>query len=89
MLIKKTKKAIEANNIKTLILGGGVTANTFICQSLDKIITKEFPDIKIYLPEKTLSTDNAVMIALAGYFNRLQKTKQVQNIKADGNLHFV
>ena len=89
VLIKKTKKAIEANNIKTLILGGGVTANTFICQSLDKIITKEFPDIKIYLPEKTLSTDNAVMIALAGYFNRLQKTKQVQNIKADGNLHFV
>ena len=89
VLIKKTKKAIEANNIKTLRLGGGVTANTFICQSLDKIITKEFPDIKIYLPEKTLSTDNAVMIALAGYFNRLQKTKQVQNIKADGNLHFV
>ncbi len=89
VLIKKTKKAIEANGIKTLILGGGVTANTFICQSFDKIITKEFPDIKIYLPEKTLSTDNAVMIALAGYFNRLQKTKQVQNIKADGNLRFV
>ena len=63
VLIKKTKKAIEANGIKTLILGGGVTANTFICQSFDKIITKEFPDIKIYLPEKTLSTDNAVMIA--------------------------
>ncbi len=89
VLIKKTKKAIEANGIKTLILGGGVTANTFICQSFDKIITKEFRDIKIYLPEKTLSTDNAVMIALAGYFNRLQKTKQVQNIKADGNLRFV
>ena len=63
VLIKKTKKAIEANGIKTLILGGGVTANTFICQSFDKIITKEFRDIKIYLPEKTLSTDNAVMIA--------------------------
>jgi N6-L-threonylcarbamoyladenine synthase len=86
VLISKTKKALEEFNIKTLILGGGVIANTYIRQEFEKLI-HEFPDTKLLIPEINLSTDNAVMIAMAGYINMSAGKKQVStSIKAEGNL---
>jgi N6-L-threonylcarbamoyladenine synthase len=85
VLISKTKKALAAHNIKTLILGGGVVANSHIRKSFEKAL-KDFPDTKLYFPELSLSTDNAVMIAMASYFNYLKKPKQNKAFRADGNL---
>lgn len=75
VLVSKTQDAIERNNPKSLIIGGGVSANKYILDSLKAL------GIPTYTPGKQLSGDNAVMIALAGAFGGI-KTE----IKAEGNL---
>lgn len=72
VLLTKTFKAIDEYNVKTLLIGGGVVANKFIKKSFLEKQSVEYPDLKILVPEKDLSTDNALMIAIAGYF-RYQK----------------
>lgn len=95
VLISKTKKALEYINkqknkskIKTLVVAGGVIANTLIRKSFERLAKEE--NISLYIPEKSLSTDNALMIAIAGFVNlkqnkRLLKIRQ-KNIVAKGNL---
>jgi N6-L-threonylcarbamoyladenine synthase len=85
VLIAKTKKALEKFQAKSLILGGGVIANTFIRNSFKKLI-EEYPDVKLFIPETELSTDNAVMIAIAGYIDYLSGKKPSTVIVAQGNL---
>lgn len=81
VLIKKTTKAIKDYNAKTLILGGGVSANA----ELRKQFAENLGNINLVFPTPNLSTDNGLMIAIAGYFNRNKKTAW-KNIQADGNL---
>lgn len=87
VLIKKTTRAIEEFGIQTLIIGGGVAANNHIIESLQNNIEQEFPDTKLFVPTKGLTGDNALMIALAGYF-KIQKNPDVvyNDIRAVGNL---
>ncbi|MEK7071789.1 MAG: tRNA (adenosine(37)-N6)-threonylcarbamoyltransferase complex transferase subunit TsaD [Patescibacteria group bacterium] len=86
VLIKKTIKAAKDFRVKSIILGGGVTANRELRKQFGERIDKEIPDIKYLIPDTKYSTDNAAMIAVAAYFNRNQKIKNFQNIKANGNL---
>jgi N6-L-threonylcarbamoyladenine synthase len=82
VLIKKTMKAVKDYGAKTLILGGGVSAN----QELRNQLKLHMSDIcKLVVPEPALSTDNGLMIAIAGYFNRAKKIGW-QKLQADGNL---
>ncbi len=67
ILIKKTKKALDQTEAKTLILGGGVSANTEIRRAFRELFKEQYPDHLLYIPEAKLSTDNAVMIAVAGF----------------------
>ncbi len=67
VLLKKTERAIETNNIKSLILGGGVSANRYIRDTFANFFSREYPDLALYLPDPKLSTDNSIMIALAGH----------------------
>lgn len=67
VLLKKTEKAIEEHGIKSLILGGGVSANQYIRKAFSEYFNNEYPELSIYLPDPKLSTDNSVMIALAGH----------------------
>ena len=64
MLIENVKKAINLTNIKTLVLAGGVSANSYIREEFSKL-----KDVKIYMPDLKLCTDNAAMIASAGYYD--------------------
>jgi len=85
VLISKTKKALEKYNAKTLIVGGGVIANKQIRQEFTKLAEKQ--NIKLMLPENSLSTDNAIMIGIAGYFNFLKnKAPNIKKLRANGNL---
>ncbi len=68
VLIAKTSRAIKEYKIKTLIVAGGVVANTHIRKSFEKL-AKENLKLKLYIPEQFLSTDNAIMIAVAGFFH--------------------
>lgn len=88
VLVKKVSRAIEEYGIATLILGGGVTANEYIRAAFQKLTEYDFPDVALYIPERALSTDNSIMIALAGHArvtDALSPTA-VQSLRADGNL---
>jgi N6-L-threonylcarbamoyladenine synthase len=83
-LVSKTKKAIEIYSPKTLIIGGGVIANKALREHFLNL-KNSYPDLQILIPEKSLTTDNATMIAAAGYIEHLRKKGKVE-LKADGNL---
>ncbi len=66
MLMEKVKLAIEKTNASKIVLAGGVSANTYIRKEFEKLETN---GIKVYMPDLKLCTDNAAMIASAGYYN--------------------
>ena len=67
VLVKKTLQAIEEHDAKTLIVGGGVSANHYLKQVMEKHLLEKHPEVTSYFPAPGLSTDNSVMIALAGH----------------------
>jgi len=84
VLVSKTRTAIFDNNIQTLIVGGGVIANKEIRKALSILATEM--NINFQIPEISTSTDNALMIALAGYLNIEAGVKPNIDFKASGNL---
>ncbi len=64
-LFKKTKKAADNIGIKTIVLAGGVAANSEIRK---KFFALNGQGYKIYAPEMKFCTDNASMIASSAYF---------------------
>jgi len=84
VLISKTKKAIEEYGAQTLIIGGGVSANKKIRNDFEKV-SKDL-GITFLVPEVKSSTDNAVMIAVAGLLNILAGKKAEKDFRAMGNL---
>lgn len=71
ILVKKAIKAVKEKGYNVLSVGGGVSANGYLRQSLEKACKKE--RIKLVLPEKKLCTDNACMIGAEGYLQYLRK----------------
>ena len=84
-LVSKTKKALKKYLPKTLIVGGGVIANKHLRENFLNL-NSEYPDLEILIPEKSLTTDNATMIAGAGYIEYLRDSKK-KELKAEGNLN--
>ncbi len=68
VLIKKTIKAAKKYGAKSILLAGGVSANKELRLQLEKEIKKELPETTFFKPELAYTTDNAAMIASAGYF---------------------
>jgi len=86
VLIKKTIKAAKDYKVKSIILGGGVTANKELRKQFKERIKKEIPSIKYYLSNTEYCTDNAAMIGIAGYFNQKKSTKNWRKIQVNANL---
>jgi len=87
VLVKKCCAAVEEHGAQTLIVGGGVSANQHIKRSLEVALLEKFPDVTTYFPQSGLSTDNSIMIALAGHA-RAKSALAPQGssvIRADGN----
>jgi N6-L-threonylcarbamoyladenine synthase len=84
VIIKKTKEAIEQYGAQTVIIGGGVSANKKIRNDFTTLA--EDLNIEFLVPEISASTDNAFMIALAGYINIKAGKKPETEFKAMGNL---
>ena len=68
ILVKNIKKAIKETGIKNVVLAGGVSANSYIRKSFMEL-EEDDSNIKVYMPDMKLCTDNAAMIASAGYYN--------------------
>lgn len=66
ILTKKTMKALKEYNVKNLIIAGGVSANSGIRNKFMKLCSNQ--KINLTIPELKYCTDNAAMIAAAGYF---------------------
>lgn len=67
ILIENTLKAAQKLNINKIALAGGVSANSYIREQF--INLEKTNGMKIYYPTPILCTDNAAMIASAGYYN--------------------
>ena len=87
VLLAKTSAAITEHGCKTCIVGGGVSASSFLRGRFNKHFAEELSDCELYFPDPALSTDNAIMIALAGHahIDTKRTAKSVERIEADGN----
>lgn len=65
VLVEKTISAAKVNNIGTLVVGGGVSANRRLREMFANKCEKEH--LSFYAPKPEYCTDNGAMIALAGY----------------------
>ncbi|HOW27992.1 MAG TPA: tRNA (adenosine(37)-N6)-threonylcarbamoyltransferase complex transferase subunit TsaD [Elusimicrobiota bacterium] len=64
VLVKKTLAAADKLGLKTIVVGGGVAANSALRESFKK----NQHDKKVLFSAPALCTDNAVMVAVAGYY---------------------
>ena len=84
MLLTNTKRALKQLNIKRIALAGGVSANLHIRDAFLKMGEEE--GIEVYYPDLKLCTDNAAMIASAGYYNFLKGNFSDLSLNAIPNL---
>ncbi|MBU1202543.1 tRNA (adenosine(37)-N6)-threonylcarbamoyltransferase complex transferase subunit TsaD [Patescibacteria group bacterium] len=75
VLTTKTFKAVKKYKVKSLLLAGGVSANSFLKASLASR-AKEI-DLPFFYPELKFTGDNAAMIAVAAYYNIKDKKKDI------------
>jgi N6-L-threonylcarbamoyladenine synthase len=81
-LITKTEKAARENNVKQIIIAGGVSANSGLRTEL-KNLSKDY---NIVVPELKYCTDNGAMIAAAVYFRHQAEGASSFDIKPTPNL---
>ncbi len=78
ILLKKLDKAVNITGIKQIAIAGGVSANSGLRNAM--LQEAENKGWQIFLPPLKFTTDNAAMIAVAGYFKYLNKEFAPQNI---------
>ncbi|MCD5396387.1 MAG: tRNA (adenosine(37)-N6)-threonylcarbamoyltransferase complex transferase subunit TsaD [Candidatus Pacebacteria bacterium] len=88
VLVKKTIKAQKEFGAKSIILGGGVSANKRLKEVFQREIQKLKKPCLFIFPEKRLATDNAEMVAFCGYFGakKSDKIKNWRKIRVYPNL---
>lgn len=82
VLVGKTVRAIEQYKPKTVLLGGGVAANDALRAALEKSI-KPMRGVKLHIPDKRYTTDNAAMIGAAAYFTNNKFKTSWRTLVAD------
>lgn len=86
VLVAKTLRAAREYNARTVILGGGVAANKLLREELTKAV-KNLSGIQLLLPSIAETTDNALMIAVASYFeNKKIRPAGALSLRADPGL---
>ena len=85
-LVTKTLRAVKKYKPKTVLLGGGVSANKKLRETISQKITTNYPKIMLTAPPLSATVDNAAMIAIAGYFASQKDSFTPWNkIKTDPN----
>lgn len=87
VLFGKASRALLETGAKTIVLGGGVSANTHVRRTFTERIAKEHPEVSLRIPEPRFTTDNAIMIGIAGFYRALRKDfMNPEDMRANGNL---
>lgn len=71
ILIDKLSKALKEYPVKHIAIGGGVSANSGVREAVAAFCKKNA--VRAWIPERAFTTDNAAMVAAAGYFKFLSK----------------
>ena len=82
-LVKKTALALEQSGMKTLVLAGGVAANSHLRTALEKLCREM--GVTLAMPSRALCGDNGAMIAAAGYFELLRGNFANTHLNASAN----
>ncbi|MDE6555806.1 MAG: tRNA (adenosine(37)-N6)-threonylcarbamoyltransferase complex transferase subunit TsaD [Duncaniella sp.] len=69
ILIDKLGKAVAQTGVKTVAIGGGVSANSGVRAAIEKFCRDRH--LKAFIPPRLFTTDNAAMVAIAGYYKFL------------------
>lgn len=83
-LVSKTLAAAESYNVATLLVTGGVAANSALRDAFDRASGET--GVAIYFPSQPLSTDNAAMIAAAAYPKFLARDFAALDVSAEPGL---
>ena len=88
VLATKTFRAVEKFKPRTLLIGGGVIANTALRKHFETKV-KDYPEVTLLIPDQPLTTDNATMIGAAAYLRHAGAPKAKAgraSFSAQGNL---
>lgn len=69
ILLDKLDKAVKLTGVKTVAIGGGVSANSGVRTAVADYCARH--GLTAFIPERAFTTDNAAMVAIAGYFKYL------------------
>lgn len=69
ILLDKLKKAVAQTGVRTVAIGGGVSANSGVRAAVADFCQRR--GLKAFIPERAFTTDNAAMVAIAGYYKFL------------------
>lgn len=85
ILLNKLKKAAKETGVKDIAIAGGVSANSGLRQSLIEMGEKY--NWRVFIPKFEYCTDNAAMIAIAGYHKYLKKDFVGQDVAPMARMH--
>jgi N6-L-threonylcarbamoyladenine synthase len=85
ILLNKLKKAAKETGVKDIAIAGGVSANSGLRQSLIEMGEKY--NWRVFIPKFEYCTDNAAMIAIAGYHKFLKKDFVGQDVAPMARMH--
>lgn len=69
ILIDKLAKAVKETKVEAVAIGGGVSANSGVREAIEDYCHRH--KIKAWIPKRAFTTDNAAMVAIAGYYKYL------------------
>jgi N6-L-threonylcarbamoyladenine synthase len=86
ILMDKLKLAVKETGIKQIAIGGGVSANSGIRNTLKETETKY--GWKTFIPKFEYTTDNAAMIGIAGYQKFLSRNFETSSVVSKARIQF-
>jgi N6-L-threonylcarbamoyladenine synthase len=86
ILLDKLLLAVKKYKVKDIAIGGGVAANSGLRNAITAL--GEQQKWRVFLPELRFTTDNAAMIAIAGYYSYLNGDFAQQDIEPMARMKF-